>query len=145
MDELKLTGSYKVRLFDRDGKLLHAQDVKNVITTAGKNFLAAWIAAASQATPFMNYMAIGTSGIAATAADTALGTEVFRKAGVISSNANVWQTTVSYGVGEGAGTIREAGILSASSSGTLMARQTITPFVKDATNILLITWQISLS
>lgn len=142
---IKPIGAFTVKLFDKDGHLKEEREVKNVVVTVGKNFLAAWLAAASQSTYFMQYVMIGTGSTGATVGDTGLQSEISRKAGVVSSSTNVWQNTVTFNAGEGTGTIAEAGIVSAAAAGTLLARQTFTAVPKSATDVLVVTWQITLS
>lgn len=147
MDEkLKLTGRVNYKLFDANGNLKDERDVNNVVVTVGKNFLAAWIAAASQAGYFMQYLALGTGTNAASAADTTLQTELAtRVAGSLSSSTNVWQNQGTFGPGVDTGAITEAGIFSASSVGTMLARQVFPVINKAAGDSLQVTWQITLS
>lgn len=144
-DGLKLSGAIEVVCHDLDGRIIHSERKSNVVVTAGKNYLAAWVAASSQATPFMNYIACGTDNTAAAASQTALGAESFRKAGTLSSSGVVWQNVVTFLPGDGTGVISEVGLLSQSSGGTMLARQTISPFNKTASNSMTVTWQITIS
>lgn len=145
-EKLTLTGAFVVELHDENGALKDRRDVKNVVVTAGKNFMATWLAAASQASPFMNYLAVGTGTTAATTSDTTLETELAtRVAGTLSSSTNVWQNSAVFGAGVDTGAITEAGIFSASSGGTMLARQTFAVINKGANDSLTITWQITIS
>lgn len=144
-DTLKLKGHVSYKQFGADGKLKDAWEVDNIVVTAGKTYLAAWIAAASQAGKFMEYVGVGSSSTAATLGDTALGTELARVAGTITSSVNVWQNQATFSAGVGTGTWQEAGLLSASSSGTLFARQVFSARVKEATDTIQVTWQVTIS
>lgn len=145
-DGMKLTGAFTVEMHDENGNLVDKREVKNVVVTAGKNYMATWLAAASQASPFMPYLALGTGVTGATAADTALQTELAtRVAGTISSVGSVWQNTAVFGAGVDTGSITEAGIFSASSAGTMLARQTFGVITKAANNSITVTWQITIS
>jgi hypothetical protein len=93
----------------------------------------------------MSYIAAGTSNTAASASDTALGAEAFRKQGSVTSSTNILQNTVTYLPGDGTGVIQEVGLFSAVSGGTMFARQTITSFNKTASNSMVVTWQITIS
>ena len=71
----------------------------------------------------MSHMAIGTGSTAAAAGDAALGNEAGRvslTSTTVTSNAVAYVAT--FGAGTGTGAITEAGILNASSSGTLLCR-----------------------
>lgn len=144
-DTLKLTGHVSYKLFRADGSLKDAWDVNNIVVTAGKTYLAAWIAAASQAGAFMAYVAAGSGSTAAALADTALGTELARVAGTVTSSVNVWQNQATFSAGVGTGTWAEAGLFSASSSGTMFARQVFSARVKEATDTIQVTWQVTIS
>lgn len=145
-ENLKLTGAFRIEVRDAHGNLEDFREVKNVVVTAGKNYLAAWLAAASQASPFMQYLALGTGTTAATTSDTALETELStRVAGTISSSTNVWQNTATFGAGVNTGAITEAGIFSASSGGTMLARQVFAVINKGAASSLTVTWSITIS
>lgn len=141
---LKLTGRINFKLFDENGNIKDERDIKNVVVTAGKTFLTAWLAAATQADYFMRYLALGTGTNAATTADTTLQTELAtRVAGTLSNSTNIWQNQATFGAGVNTGAITEAGIFSASSSGTMFARQVFAVINKAAGDSLQITWQIT--
>lgn len=143
---LKLTGKVNYKLFDANGDLKDERDINNVVVTVGKNYLALWLTQATQADYFMRYLALGTGTNAASAADTTLQTELAtRVAGTLSSSTNVWQSQGTFGPGVDTGAITEAGIFSASSAGTMLARQVFPVINKAAGDSLQVTWQITLS
>lgn len=145
-ESLTVKGKFLVELFGEDGNRKELRIVENVVVTVGKNYLATWLAAASQAGAFMQYIALGTGTNAASASDTALQTELStRVAGTESSSSNVWQNVASFGPGVDTGAITESGIFSASSAGTMLARQTFSVINKAAGDTLQITWQITFS
>lgn len=142
-DNAGISGRFHIVLKGSDGQIKEERDIKNVITTAGKTFLAAWLAAASQAAPWMNYIGVGTGSTSVSATDTALEAELTRKAAALTSTTNVWQAQVVFAAGEGTGLITESGVLSAASAGTLMSHQTFAAVNKGALDSLQITWQIT--
>lgn len=145
-DGVKATGYIRFDLFGPDGKLKEHREIKNVVVTVGKNFLATWLAAASQASSFMPYIGLGTGTNAANASDTALQTELStRVSGTLSSIGNVWQNVATFGAGVDTGSITEAGIFSASSGGTMLARQVFGVITKSAGDSLQVTWQVTFS
>ena len=143
-----MSGRVTLTLRDAKGQV-KKEEVCNTIVTAGKTFLAAWLAAATQATPFMNYVALGTGTTSPTVSDTTLQTALgTRKAGTITSSTNVWQNQVTFGPAEpaaGTNNITEAGLFSAITSGTMLARVVFTAIGKEAGDSLTITWQVTLS
>jgi hypothetical protein len=141
-----LKGHINLKLYDANGNLKSEVDKANVVVTVGKNFTAAWLAATSQANPFMNYIALGTGTSAAAAGDTALETEIgTRVAGTISSSTNIWTNQATFGPGVSTGAITEAGIFSASSGGTMLARQSFAVQNKLAGDTIVFTWNVTLS
>jgi len=145
-DTLKVTGHINFKLFDKDGAFKDERDINNLVVTAGKNYLAAWLAAASQADYFMKYVALGEGLTAAQSTDLALETELTsRVIGTISSSTNVWQNQATFGPGVNTGAITEAGLFSASTLGTLFARQVFAVINKSAGDTLQVTWQITIS
>jgi hypothetical protein len=145
-DKTGLRGHINLKLYDKLGNLKSEIDKANVVVTAGKNFTAAWLAAATQAVPFMNYIALGTGTTAATAGDTALETEIgTRVAGTISSSTSVWTNQATFGPGVSTGAITEAGVFSAAAAGTMLARQTFAVQNKLAGDTIVFTWNVTLS
>lgn len=148
MEELlTLTGHINFKLFDANGSLKEERSIKNVITTVGKAYLATWLATATQSDYFMKYVGLGTGSTAASAADTDLQTPLpTRAVGTITAPGGaVWQSLSTFAAGINTGAITEAGIFSASSGGTLMARQVFTVINKAAGDNLQVTWQITIS
>ena len=147
-EQVVIKGSVTHRLFDKDGNLTFEREDKNIVVTVGKNYLAAWLAAASQAGPFMSYVGLGTGTTAAAVGDTALQTEFAgggyaRVQGTLSSSGNVWQNVAVFGAGNGTGAVTEAGLFSALTSGTMMAHQVFAAYNKAAADSLQITWTLT--
>ena len=139
-------GRIKFDLYDASGNLKETREINNVVVTVGKNFLADWLTQATQADYFMRYIGLGTGTAAANASDTTLQTELAtRVAGTLTPASNVWQNVASFGPGVNTGAITEAGIFSASSAGTLFARQVFAVINKAAGDSLSVTWQVTFS
>ena len=140
-DELKLTGRLDILI---NGKIVKTVD--NLVTSVGKTFVAARMAGTSAGV--MSHMAIGTGTTAAAAGNTTLVTENARVAltvsgGTASTNTVVYAATIPAGTGTGA--ITEAGILNASSSGTLLARTVFSVVTKAAGDSMTISWTLTIS
>lgn len=143
VENLKVTGQVKVQLFDKDGKLKDTQDIKNLVVTTGKTFIAGRMVGTPTA---MSHMAVGASSTAAAAGDTALGSELGRVALTSSTSAtNVVTYVATFPAGTGTGAVVEAGIFNASSSGTLLCRTVFSVVNKGADDAMTITWQITVS
>ena len=143
METISLKGRIRFMLRSAEGEVKGVYTTENVITTDGKNFLTGWLAAASQATPWMGYVALGTGTTPASSSDSVMEVETARVAGAVSSSANVWQNQATFGPGVATGAITEAGLLSDASGGTLMAHRTFSPLNKAATDFLEVTWQVT--
>lgn len=142
-ESLKITGKVTIKVFDENMKLIQEQTSSNLIVSVGKTYLAAWLAAASQAGEFMSYIALGTGNTAPTAGDTGLQSPLSpRVQGVLLSSLNTWQNTATFGPGVCTGTLSEAGLFSAITSGTMFARNVFAPISKLAGTTVQVVWQV---
>jgi hypothetical protein len=145
-DNIKVTGHINLKLFDVAGNLKDETSVHNLVVTVGKNALASWLAAASHADYFMQYVGLGTGTDVPASGDTDLQTTLpDRVAGTVTSSTNVIQNVSVFGPGSNTGAITEAGLFSASSGGTMFARQVFAVKTKGASDSLQVTWQITIS
>ena len=94
----------------------------------------------------MSHMAVGTGTTAAASGDTALETESAR---VALDSSTVTGASISYvatyPAGTGTGALTEAGILNASSAGTLLCRTLFSVINKGAADTMTVTWTITIS
>lgn len=145
-DMVKATGKVTYNLLDENGNLKEKRVIENLVVTVGKNFLAAWLAASSQSTGFMEYVGLGTGTTAANVSDTDLETPLAtRIQGSLSSATNVYSNVATFSAGVNTGAITEAALFSASSGGTMFARQVFAVINKGAGDSLQVTWQITFS
>ena len=138
-DGLKLTGKLKIAI---NGNTV--QEIPNLVVTDGKEYAASRMKDATATA--MSHMAIGTGSTAAAAGDAALGTEAGRVAltsTTVSSNEVAYVAT--FGAGTGTGAITEAGILNASSNGTLLCRTVFSVVNKGSADSMTITWTVTVS
>ena len=143
-DSIKVTGDLQIVVTGPDGKVKEEQEFKNLVVTTGKNFIASRMKDTTDAA--MSHMAIGTGTTAAAAGDTALGTEAGRvslTSTTVTTNSVAYVATFPAGTGTGA--ITEAGILNASSSGTLLCRTVFSVINKGAADTLGITWTVTVN
>ncbi len=138
-DGLKLTGKLSIAINNEV-----VQEIPNVVVTDGKGYVASRMKDATATA--MSHMAIGTGSTAAAASDSALGNEAGR---VSLTSTTVTNNEVEYvatfGAGTGTGAITEAGILNASSSGTLLCRTVFSVVNKGAADSMTITWTVTVS
>lgn len=146
MDELKVTGIVDVVLYSADGKVKHQESVKNLVTTAGKNFIVRKIVNDSEN---ISSVGIGSGTTSATLLDTELESTLanepvrFQSVDTIDTNVLINITTFEENVGNG--TINEIGLFSNSTPQKLLCRTVVTtPFVKGATDYLNVSWKIKI-
>jgi hypothetical protein len=142
-ETIKAKGELSIKLFGPDGKLKAEQNVPNLVVTTGKTFIAARMVGTPTA---MSHMAIGSGTTDPAVGDTALQTELGRVSLTSSASAGAVVTYIaSFGAGTGTGAVTEAGILNASSSGTLLCRTEFAVLNKGADDSMSITWTITVS
>jgi hypothetical protein len=145
-DAIKMTGNLKLVLTDENGNIKQEEEVKNLVVTAGKGFIASRMKDATATA--MTHMEVGTSSTAAAVGDTAL------VAAVASSRVTLTSTTVttnsvayvaSFPAGTGTGALTEAGLFNASSAGTMLCRTVFSVINKGAADTLGITWTVTVN
>lgn len=137
-DDLILTGKLAIAI---NGEVV--QEVDNLVVTTGKSYVADRM---KNNSTIMSHMAVGTSTSSAAANNTTLITEIAR-VGLTSTSVSgaVVTYVASFGAGTGTGAITEAGILNASSSGTLLCRTVFSVVNKGASDAMTITWTVTVS
>jgi hypothetical protein len=145
-DAIKMTGNLKLVLTDEHGNVKQEEEIKNLVVTVGKNFIASRMKDATATA--MTHMEVGTGTTAAAVGDTALQTAV------ASSRVTLTSTTVttnnvayvaSFPAGTGTGALTEAGLFNASSSGTMLCRTVFSVINKGAADTLGITWTVTVN
>jgi hypothetical protein len=142
-ETIKAKGELSIKLFGPDGKLKGEKIVPNLVVTTGRTFIAGRMVGTPTA---MSHMAIGSGTTDPAVGDTALQTELGRVSLTSSASAGAVVTYVaSFGAGTGTGAVTEAGILNASSGGTLLCRTEFSVVNKGADDSMSITWTITVS
>jgi len=145
-DAIKMTGTLKLVLTDENGNIKQEEEVKNLVVTVGKNFIASRMKDATATA--MSHMEVGTGTTAAAVGDTALQTPVASSRVALTST-TVTTNSVAYvatfPAGTGTGALTEAGIFNAASSGTLLCRTVFSVINKGAADTLGITWTVTVN
>lgn len=143
-DNVSVVGKLYIQLFDENGNLKSEYNETNLVVDTGLDFIASRMKDAT-ATP-MSHMAVGSGTVAPAAGNTALGSELGR---VALTSTTVSTNTVTYvadfAAGTGTGSVTEAGIFNAGTSGTMLCRSTFGVITKSATDSIRITWVITIS
>ena len=144
-ETIQMRGDVVIETFDQaTGAAKERREVKNLVVTVGKNFIASRMVGTGSAV--MSHMAIGSSGTAPANGDTTLGTELGRVAlSALSASGSVVTHAATFPAGTGTGAVVEAGIFNADSAGTMQCR-TVFPVVnKGADDAMQITWTVTVS
>lgn len=148
--KIDLQGRWHIKLY-RGEDLIEERAGRNIITTDGKSFLAAFLysAAVSGGTWPMRYIAIGTGTGAEAAADAALGTEAARATtGTVCNIAGgIYRVIATFASGEGTGAITEYGLFntSSSSAGTMFSRDLESAINKGANDTLTVITDVTVA
>jgi hypothetical protein len=143
-DKVFAFGQLRLLLTDEHGAVKQDEKVQNLVVTTGLGFIASRMKDATATV--MTHMAIGSGAVSPVLGNTALGTELGRVAlanTVVA--ANVVTYTATFPAGTGTGSITEAGIFNASSSGTMLNRVTFGVITKAAGDSLAVTWTVTVS
>lgn len=142
-EQLNAVGTLQITLTDKDGNVKEVRNLKNIVTSVGKAWIAARLSATGTPTAMSN-MAIGTGTTAADASQTTLVTETARSAlssTVVSTNTVTY--TATFGAGSGTGAVTEAGIFNGATAGTMLNRTTFAAINKGASDTISITWVVT--
>tara|TARA_R110000868_G_scaffold12505_7_gene59746 strand:+ start:2535 stop:2975 length:441 start_codon:yes stop_codon:yes gene_type:complete len=143
-ESVNVKGNLEVILLDENGTQKDYRKVNNLVVAVGKDVIAARLLGNTLAV--MSHMAVGTSATAAATSQTALGGEVGRVAldsSTRSSNTITYVAT--FPAGTGTGSLAEAGILNAASTGNMLCRTTFSTVTKAAGDTIVITWNVTVA
>lgn len=144
-DTVKLKGAIILTVKHKNGSV-ETRRKDNLILSSGFDFVCDAIANPTRPAA-MGFTAVGTGTTAVGASQTALVTELARKAATYSHSANskVFTLTTTFNAGEATGAITEAGICNASSAGKFLDRVTFDVINKAADDTMTTTFQFTLS
>lgn len=143
-DSVKVKGNLIILVKDESGELKEKREVDNLVVTLGKNHIANRLT--SNANVIMSHMAVGDSNTSVVVTQTGLGSELARVALDSTTLANATVTyTATYGAGVGTGSLTEAGIFNAASSGIMLCRTNFNAVNKAAGDTIVITWNVTIS
>jgi hypothetical protein len=125
------------------------KSISDLVTTAGKEFLCLVCGSYSTktGTPSMRYIAIGSSQVAPSAGQTALGGEMARGIGsyVHPPGSTYYRVYKTFPAGTATGNIYESGCFNKPTGGVMLNRGTFGLISKGASDTLKVTWTISFS
>lgn len=143
-ESVNVKGNLEVVLLDENGVQKDYRKVNNLVVAVGKDVIASRLLGNSL--PVMSHMAVGSSSTAAATSQTALGGELGRVAlDSATRSSNTLTYVATFGAGTGTGSLAEAGILNASSSGNLLCRTVFSTVTKAAGDTIVITWNVTVA
>ena len=143
-DSLNVKGHLVIDVFDETQTLKDHRDLKNLVVSVGKNYIASRMA--SNVSIIMNSMSVGGQNTNPTTSETLLGAEVARvslDSTTVTNNTVVYVAT--FAAGTGTGSLTEAGIFNSPSanSGTMLCRTRFDVVNKAAADTVVITWNVT--
>lgn len=155
IENINIQGNVDLQLFTKDGELKDRRYVKNLVTTAGKAFLARKIIHGTynegdgttvNEVEDVSSIAIGSGTTAAALTDAALETELADiDVRFASTENNIASFITTFEENVGTGTIAEVGLLTDASPELLVCRTVLdTPFSKSATDYLVVNWKLQI-
>lgn len=146
METIKLKGRLLATLKKADGKK-ETIEKDNIILNAGFDYICDAIGKASARPNAMGYIAVGTGNTSAAVGQTALVSELTRKASTYShvAGTKIMTFTAKFEAGQATGAITEAGLVNASSGGTFLDRLTFDVINKGINDDLTMTFQFTFS
>lgn len=142
---ISVKGRLKIHVFDAE--TLETKDyfeVDNLVVDSGLDYIASRMKDATATA--MSHMAVGSDNTAASAGQTALGSELGRVA--LTSTivtANVVEYIATFGAGTATGAIVEAGIFNDGVAGTMLCRTVFSVVNKGAADAMTITWEVTVA
>lgn len=151
-DVIALRGSIRMHLKNAEtGELVMEREIHNLLVTQGRSWVLGQLESVNSQAQTIGFLAIGTSTVTPTTADTLLGSEVTRVAiGTwvttnLTANPPSWQAQASFSTAQGNTTLAECGLFNTSTANTItmLAHATFTSFSKTTSNTLTISYTIS--
>lgn len=144
-DTLKLRGDVFITVKDKDGNVKEERHEENLVVSAGLNFICDRMEGTTEAV--MSHMGLGSGTTAAAAGDTDLETLIGSRQSLDSTtvSSNTITYVASFGTGVSTGTVTEAALFNASTSGTMLCRVVFPAIGKQADDTMSVTWVITLT
>jgi hypothetical protein len=146
-ESIALKGKVNIIHLDQFGNKKDERNIDNLVVTAGKTVIASRMAGNTSA--LMSRMGVGTSSTTAVIADTTLGAAI--AAGNVALDSTTASTnTITYvatfPAGTGTGAVVEAGIFNGFPGvGSMLCRTVFSVVNKGSSDVIVITWVVSVS
>eukprot|EP00919_Chromeraceae_sp_WS-2016_P057061 GHVR01135347.1.p1 GENE.GHVR01135347.1~~GHVR01135347.1.p1 ORF type:complete len:149 (+),score=5.31 GHVR01135347.1:11-457(+) len=144
-DALKLKGDVFITVKDKDGNIKEERHEKNLVVSAGLNFICDRMKDTTNAV--MSHMGLGSGTTAAAAGQTDLVSLLGSREALDSTTVlnNTITYVSSFEAGDATGAVTEAGIFNASTGSTMLCRVVFGTITKSADDTMSVTWVITLN
>jgi hypothetical protein len=140
-----IKGYVTLLLFDEEGSLKDARQVRNLVVNVGRTGSGERISNPGTGVLAANWIAVGTGTNAPASTDTALGGEIGRKSAAYTNlGVGSWKIVQSWGTGEAVAAITESGVFFGSYV-SMFCRATFAVINKASGDTLEITWGFTIS
>lgn len=135
-------GEVTFTIYNSNNEIIEKFHRPNLVVALGKAFIASRMIGVTSGV--MSHMALGSNSTTAVNGDSTLGTELGRVVLTSASSLdNVVTYTATFGAGIATGGIQEAGLFNAPSGGIMLARTTFPVVNKSPTDILAVSWTVT--
>ena len=143
-ESVNVKGNLEVILLDENGVQKDQRRVNNLVVAVGKDVIAARLLGNTLAV--MSHMAVGSDNTTAVTSQTTLGGELGRVALDSSTRtSNTISYIATFSAGTGTGSLQEAAIFNAASTGNMLCRTTFSTVTKAAGDTVVITWNVTVA
>jgi hypothetical protein len=147
-ESLNATGVVTAVLRDANNNIKMEQVTRNMVVTAGLNFIAGRLNNSAPPTP-MSHMAIGSSSTAAALTDTTLGTEIGSggRVSLATTGGVISGKTITFSASFGTSIVadvKEAGVFNAGTAGTMLCRTVFPTIPMLSGDTLTISWTVTI-
>lgn len=145
-DAIQMKGNLTVKLIDGQNNLKEERKIPNLVVAVGKEYIANRMT--SNSNTIMSHMAVGDGNVSPVVSDTTLIGELARVSLDSSSRTNNVITYVAtFGAGTGTGSIAEAGIFNdgTANAGSMLCRTNFNVVNKGASDVIVITWNVTVA
>jgi hypothetical protein len=146
-DTINAIGNLEVKLLNSNGQEIEKRVLKNTVVHVGKGYITDRMK--QNTAPIMSHMCIGTGNVAATTSQTLLTGETARvtlDSSTVTNNTITYIATFGAGVPLGGATVAEAAVFNnnTANTGTMLCRVRFNEVNKGNSDIIVITWNVTI-
>jgi hypothetical protein len=144
VESISVKGNLEITLLDETGIQKDYRKINNLVVAVGKDTIASRML--GNTTAIMSHMAVGSSNTTAATSQTTLGGELGRVTFDTATRvANTITYVATFPAGTATGTLAEAGIFNAATTGNMLCRTAFGIVTKTASDTVVITWNVTIA